>query len=108
MHANHRGNFGSVQNYNDSKSVLASHVADMKLDGTYPGLKEFCDVMEDYLGERMHAGNSAIGGDAIPDWFAGLNQGLHSATNLESLESLRARYSAVAHPYVHHALGQCH
>lgn len=105
MQANHRGKFGSVQNYSDSKAVLDSHVAEMKLDGSYQELKEFCDVMEDYLGERMRAGNSAVGGDAIPEWFAAFNQELHSATNLESLENLRGRYTAVAHPYVHHALG---
>ncbi len=105
MHANHRGNFGSVQNYRDSKAILTSKVTEMKLGGTYPELKEFCDVMESYIIERMRAGIETESSGATPEWLPGFTRELHFATSPEALWELRGKYMEVAHPHVHHALG---
>lgn len=105
MQANHRGNFGSTQNYGDCKALLTSHVQEMRSNGTYAQLKAFCDVMENYLNKRTQTGPATGSGGAIPDWFAQFNQEFFSAASLEALGAVRGKYIAVAHPYVHYSLG---
>ncbi|QQR86536.1 MAG: hypothetical protein IPJ76_18450 [Flavobacteriales bacterium] len=105
MQANHRGSFGSAQNYGDCQALLASHVQQMRTNGTYAQLKDFCDVMETYLISRTQTGPATGSGGAIPEWFARFNQEFFSAGSLEALGEVRGRYTAVAHPYVHFSLG---
>lgn len=105
MQANHRGSFGSTQNYGDCQTLFASQVQVMRSNGMYAQLKEFCDVMDGYLISRSQAGPAVGSSGVMPEWFARFNQEFASAQSLEALGIVRSKYMAVAHPYVHNCLG---
>jgi len=105
MQNKYHDNFGSTRNQEECKSLLATRILDMKNEGSYNQLKDFCAVMSAHLDSFTQPKPSGMSGKSLPVWFVDFDRELNLAQGEKEIDHLKVKYNTIKHPHIDFSLG---